>query len=120
MNSTHRDVKLIATMLKLIETPEIRRRIEKVLLAQDADAPPDRVLTAAEAGKILGVTDRTVFTFAKQGHLRRVKYPGRKQAGGFRYSDISRLLERSVEGTDDIQPDERNMGGDGVECRKRV
>ena len=32
MNSTHRDVKLIATMLELIETPEIRRRIEKVLL----------------------------------------------------------------------------------------
>lgn len=101
MNSTHRDVKLIATMLELIESSEIRRRIEKVLLGKDADAPPDRVLTAAEAGKILGVTDRTVFTFAKQGLLRRVKYPGRKQAGGFRYSDISRLLNRSVVVADD-------------------
>lgn len=120
MNSTHRDVKLIATMLELIETPEIRRRIVKVLLAQDADAPPDRVLTAAEAGKILGVCDRTVLTFAKQGHLRRVKYPGRKQAGGFRYSDISTLLERSVKGTDEVQPDERNVGGDGVGCGRRV
>ena len=98
MNSTHRDVKLIAVMLELIETPEIRRRIEKVLLAQDADAPPDRVLTAAEAGKMLGVTSRTVFNFAKQGLVRRVKYPGRTRAGGFRYSDISRLLERSVVG----------------------
>jgi predicted site-specific integrase-resolvase len=55
------------------------------------------VLTAAEAGKILGVCDRTVLTFAKQGLLRRVKYPGRKQAGGFRYSDVAGLLERSVE-----------------------
>ena len=33
MNSTHRDVKLIATMLELIETPEIRTR----MVAQGAD-----------------------------------------------------------------------------------
>ena len=71
MNSAHRDVKLIATMLELIETPEIRRRIEKVLKAQDADAPPDRVVTAAEAGKILGVTNRTVDNFVKQGPAQR-------------------------------------------------
>ena len=96
MNSTHRDVKLIATMLELIETPEIRRRIEKVLLGKDAAAPPDRVMTAAEAGKMLGVTNRTVFNFAKQGLLRKVKYPGRTRAGGFRYLDVSGLLERSV------------------------
>jgi hypothetical protein len=31
MNSTQRDVKLIATMLELIESPGIRRRIENVL-----------------------------------------------------------------------------------------
>jgi hypothetical protein len=97
MNSTQRDVKLIATMLELIESPEIRRRIEKVLLGRDAEAPPDRVMTAEEAGQMLGVSDRTVFTFAKQGLLRRVKYPGRKQAGGFRYSDVTGLLARSVE-----------------------
>ena len=96
MNSTHRDVKLIAIMLELIETPEIRRRIEKVLLGKDAAAPPDRVMTAAEAGKMLGVTNRTVFNYAKQGLLRRVKYPGRTRAGGFRYLDVSGLLERSV------------------------
>ena len=120
MNSTHRDVKLIATMLELIETPEIRRRIEKVLLAQDADAPPDRVLTAAEAGKMLGVTNRTVVNFAKQGLVRRVKYPGRTRAGGFRYSDLARLLERSVVGADDDKPGERDMGGDGVGCNRRV
>ena len=54
-------------------------------------------MTAAEAGKMLGVSDRTVFNFAKQGLLRRVKYPGRKRAGGFRYSDVSGLLERSGE-----------------------
>ena len=96
MNSTQRDVKLIATMLELIETPEIRRRIEKVLLGKDAAAPPDRVMTTAEAGKMLGVTTRTVFNFAKQGLLRRVKYSGRKRAGGFRYSDVSGLLERSA------------------------
>ena len=96
MNSTQRDVKLIATMLELIETPEIRRRIEKVLLGKDAAAPPDRVMTAAEAGKMLGVTNRTVFNYAKQGLLRRVKYPGRTRAGGFRYLDVSGLLERSA------------------------
>ena len=31
MNAAQRDVKLIATMLGLIESPEIRRRIEKLL-----------------------------------------------------------------------------------------
>ena len=91
MNSTHRDVKLIATMLELIETPEIRRRIETVLLGKDVAAPPDRVMTATEAVKMLGVTTRTVFNFAKQGLLRRVQYSGRKRAGGFRYSDVSGL-----------------------------
>ena len=106
MNSTHRDVKLIATMLELIESPEIRRRIEKVLLGKDEDAPPDRVMTAAEAGKMLGVTDRTVFNFAKQGLLRRVKYPGRTRAVGFRYLDVSSLLERSVE-CEDVKPDSK-------------
>lgn len=119
MNSTHRDVKLIANMLELIETPEIRRRIEKVLLAQDADAPPDRVVTASDAGKILGVTGRTVFNFARQGLLRRVKFTGRKRAGGFRFSDVLRLLEGSVEGGDDVKP-WHIMRGDGVGGRRRV
>lgn len=120
MNSTHRDVKLIATMLELIESPEIRRRIEKVLQGNDMDTPPDRVISTEEAGKMLGVTSRSVFNFARQGLLRRVKYPGRKRGGGFRYSDVSRLLERSVEGPDEVQPDERNIGGDGVGYRRRV
>ena len=58
MNTAQRDVRLIGAMLKLIESPKIRRRIEKVLLAQDVDAPPDRVMTAAETGKMLRVRHR--------------------------------------------------------------
>ncbi len=91
-----RDVATITAMLNLIESPAIRKKVETAL--RDEQVQTDRVLTSDEAGRILGVSGRTVFQFAKGGMLRRVKYPGRKIGGGFLESDVRDLLARSVEG----------------------
>lgn len=91
-----RDVQTITAMLNLIESPDIRRKVQAAL--KDERVQADRVLTSDEAGRILGVSGRTVFQFAKAGLLRRVKYPGRKIGGGFLESDVRGLLARSVEG----------------------
>lgn len=91
-----RDVATITAMLNLIESQAIRKKVEAAL--RDEQVQTDRVLTSDEAGRILGVSGRTVFQFAKGGMLRRVKYPGRKIGGGFLESDVRDLLARSVEG----------------------
>ena len=96
MTAPQRDVATITAMLNLVESPEIRQRIEAALKHEEADA--SRVLTAEQSGRILGVSGRTVFGFAKGGLLRRVKYPGRKIGGGFLEADVRALLARSLEG----------------------
>ena len=50
------------------------------------------MLTAEESGRVLGCTDRTVHTLANEGHLRRVRFPGRKLGNGFLESDVRALL----------------------------
>ena len=94
MTTQQRDVQTITAMLNLIETPDIRTKIERAL--RDEQIHNDRVITAEESGHLLGVTDRTVHTFANQGLLRRVKFPGRKLGNGFLESDVRALLARSV------------------------
>jgi hypothetical protein len=100
MSSTsQRDIDTVTTMLRLVESPEIRRRLETAL--QDSGDEPvvtDRVLSAEQAGKILGRSDRWVLKASKEGLLKRVRYPGRKIAGGFVESDVRALLARSIEG----------------------
>lgn len=96
MTAPQRDVATITAMLNLVESPDIRQRIEAALKHEEAEA--SRVLTSEQAGRILGVSGRTVFQFAKSGLLRRVKYPGRKIGGGFLEADARALLARSLEG----------------------
>ena len=96
MSAQERDVALIMNMMNCIETPELRTRIEAALKHEEVER--SRVLTADESGRLLGVSSRTVFSFCKQGLLRRVKYPGRKIGGGFLESDVRALLARSLEG----------------------
>ncbi len=96
MTSPARDVATITAMLNLIESAEIRARIEAALKQEEREV--SRVISADQAGRILGKSGRTVFAFAKAGELRRVKFPGRKIGGGFLESDVLALLARSVEG----------------------
>ncbi len=94
MTAPQRDVATITAMLNLVESPDIRQRIEAALKHEEAS----RVLTSEQAGRLLGVSGRTVFGFARAGLLRRVKYPGRKIGGGFLEADVRALLARSLEG----------------------
>ena len=98
MSTSQRDIETVKTMLCLVESPEIRRRLEMAL--QDTGEEPivrDRLLTAREAGLILGRSDRWVLGEAKAGRLAKVRYPGRKIASGFLESDVRALLARSIE-----------------------
>ena len=94
MTAPQRDVATITAMLNLIETPDIRQRIEAALKHEEVET--SRVLTATDSGRVLNVSARTVHTFANQGLLRRVKFPGRKLGNGFLESDVRALLARSV------------------------
>ncbi len=49
------------------------------------------VLTAAEAGKVLGLSPRTIWSLAKQGHLVRAMLPGRKRAFGYSRASVEKL-----------------------------
>ena len=94
MTSPQRDVATVTAMLNLVESPDIKRKIEAAL--KDEQLHNDRVITAEKSGQLLGVTDRTVHTLANEGHLRRVKFPGRKQGAGFLESDVRALLAKSL------------------------
>ncbi|MHB1433604.1 MAG: helix-turn-helix domain-containing protein [Streptosporangiaceae bacterium] len=54
-----------------------------------ADAVPDRLITAAEAARRLGVSARTVDRLAERGDLERVKVLG---ATRFRASDVAAIV----------------------------
>ena len=103
-----RDVATIEAMLNLIESEEIRRKLEAVLTSDTGtEARLDRVLTAMEAGRALGRSGRSVHTLANEGHLRRVRLPGRKIGGGFLESDVLALLARSQVQEDGSQAKDR-------------
>jgi hypothetical protein len=94
MTAPQRDVATITAMLNLIETPAIRTKIEAAL----KDEAIDKVITAEKAGQVLGCSNRTIHTLANEGHLRRVRFPGRSQGSGFLESDVRTLLAISVSG----------------------
>lgn len=52
-----------------------------------------RIIHRAEVAQRLGCSTRTVDTLARQGVIRRVRLPGRKNGCGFLASDIDRLLD---------------------------
>ena len=50
------------------------------------------ILTAEEAGKVLGLSSRTVWNLIKQGALARVRLPGRKRSCGISRASVESLL----------------------------
>ena len=91
-----RDFQIIRSFLGLIETPSIRERVERALKGEQIET--EKILAAEEFGKLSRVTDRTVLKWAKQGLIRRVRFPGRKQGAGFLESDARSLLAKPIEG----------------------
>jgi predicted DNA-binding transcriptional regulator AlpA len=60
-----------------------------------ATPPPEvapRLLRRKEAAARLGGSLRWIDRLAEQGHLRKIKLPGRKRGCGFLESDINQLL----------------------------
>jgi hypothetical protein len=49
------------------------------------------VLSGAEAARMLGLSPRTIWTLAKQGHLVRVQLPGRKRSFGYSRASVEKL-----------------------------
>lgn len=58
-----------------------------------------RILHRAEVAKRLGCSLRSVDNIARQGVVRKVFFPGRKRAWGFRLADIEMLI--ASEGNDE-------------------
>jgi predicted P-loop ATPase len=72
----------------------IRTRLVRDLATEMAPAQQDthRIMRRAEAGKVLGRSTRAIDLLAKQGHLEKVRFPGRTRAGGFLAADVYALL----------------------------
>ncbi len=63
---------------------------------QHVSATFDRLLTRAEVASIMRVTPRAVNKWARQGSLRPVRLPGRKNVLGYLESDIRNILTRQA------------------------
>ncbi len=53
----------------------------------------DKLIRRAEAANLLACHPRTIDNLAGEGTLKRVRLPGRKNAQGYRLSDVNRLIE---------------------------
>ena len=92
---------LVAILTNATDMPASRR---EAILAAITDAPKkaerdaldDRVLDVGETATALRQTRRTVFRLLKQGHLARVKFPGRARGCGILASSVNELLRRSA------------------------
>ncbi|MEI7901434.1 MAG: hypothetical protein WCK89_14385 [bacterium] len=56
----------------------------------------DRLLTRSEVAAIMRVTTRAVYLWSRQGILRPVRLPGRKQNLGYLASEVQKLLTGKV------------------------
>ncbi len=74
--------------------PAERQDILAALRNRDREPgqPADRLLRPAEVARILGRSVRSVHMLARDGVLRKVSFPGRARAAGFRQSDVLALL----------------------------
>ena len=78
----------------------VRTRLVRELALEITPAPTptqtdsNRIMRRAEAGKVLGRSTRAIDLLAKQGHLKKVHFPGRTRAGGFLATDVFALIGR--------------------------
>lgn len=57
-----------------------------------------RIMRRSEVAKVLSRSTRAVDLLAEQGHLRKVRLPGRTRAGGFLASDVYALIGAGGDG----------------------
>ncbi len=90
---------LVAILTNSNDIPANRRDEILALLtnapkAEEATPLPDRIITVPETASALRQTKRTVHRLCNEGHLVRVKFPGRKNAAGILASSVSALLQK--------------------------
>lgn len=76
-------------------TPADRVRLVALIRnpATKPTPPTDtRIMRRGEVAKVLSRSTRAVDLLAEQGHLRKVRLPGRIRAGGFLASDVYALI----------------------------
>jgi predicted DNA-binding transcriptional regulator AlpA len=78
-------------------TPDARDRIiQAIRLSEKPDSAPRdeslRLLRRTEVAKRLSVSLRTVDKLNQQGVLKKVSFPGRGRAAGFRMADVEALI----------------------------
>lgn len=74
------------------------QRIGDMLIRQPPVGPariPDEVVSVAEAAEILHLSGRSVFRLVKEGHLTRVKFPGRARGHGITRTSLKALLAQA-------------------------
>ena len=90
---------IVALLTSSDDLPANRRRELLLLLTttggEKYSKVPDSVLTIAETADALRKTKRTVLRLCAQGHLTRIRFPGRNRGAGILASSVSALLEKS-------------------------
>lgn len=73
---------------------DVRIRLVRDLAKEITPARMDsnRIMRRAEASKVLGRSTRAIDLLAKQGHLKKVHFPGRTRSGGFLAADVFALI----------------------------
>ena len=82
---------LIGTLPANVRTRLVRDLALEITPVQ-TQTDSNRIMRRAEAGKVLGRSARAIDLLAKQGHLKKVLFPGRTRAGGFLAADVFALL----------------------------
>ena len=86
---------LIGTLPANVRTRLVRDLAMEITPAQTpTQTDSNRIMRRAEAGKVLGRSTRAIDLLAKQGHLKKVHFPGRTRAGGFLATDVFALIGR--------------------------
>lgn len=86
---------LIATLRANARICLVRNLADEFIPSQ----PEERIVRRLEAARLLARTPRAVDLLAEQGHIQKVRLPGRKRNAGFRMSDLQALVAGSANRT---------------------
>lgn len=103
MKASKKDEAMLASiraMAGMLDNGRMRDAIVRTLDGGDeAEAPKplrQEVLSGNQAAQVLGLTRRMVERLAKQGHIRRVKLPGRERSMGYSRRSVEELAGLAV------------------------
>ncbi len=73
--------------------PSVKARLLRDLQTESTPAQEqDRIIRRTEAARLLARSTRAVDYLVSDGTLKRITFPGRSRAAGFRLSDVKSLI----------------------------